>query len=42
VLNRDTRLAAAMNAATGRLAVQGWERTGPATQVLRIDGRAVA
>lgn len=36
VLNRDTRLAVEANAATGRLTVQGWERAGPATQVLRI------
>ena len=33
VLNTDTRLAAVANPASGRLAVQGWERDGAATEV---------
>lgn len=33
VLNPDTRLAVMANPATGRLAVQGWEADGPATQI---------
>ncbi len=32
VLNRDTRLAAVMNASRGSLALRGYEKTGPATQ----------
>jgi len=36
VLNDDTRLAVVANAATGRLAVQGWEPEGPATRVLEL------
>lgn len=38
ILNPTTRLAAIMNPATGRLVAQGWESTGPATRVLRLEG----
>ena len=36
VLNRFTRLAVEANAATGRLAVQGYERDGPVTEILQL------
>ena len=36
VLQPDTRLAMRANPRTGRLMVQGWEKTGPATAVLDI------
>ena len=36
VLNRFTRLAVEANAATGRLAVQGYERDGPVTKILEL------
>lgn len=36
VRNADTRLAVIANAATGELAVQGWESAGPATAIRRI------
>jgi hypothetical protein len=34
ILQPDTRLAVMANASSGRLLVQGWEKTGPATAVL--------
>ena len=34
ILQPDTRVAVVANPASGRLLVQGWERTGPATSVL--------
>lgn len=37
MLNRKTRLACVMNAATGRLIAQGFEQDGPATSVLRLN-----
>ena len=38
ILNDDTRLVAVAEPATGRLALQGFERGGqPATQPLRLD-----
>jgi hypothetical protein len=37
VLNRTTRLAASLDAATGRLVARGWEADGPATAVLRLQ-----
>jgi hypothetical protein len=37
VLNELTRLAAEMEPASGRLLLQGFEATGPATRVLRLD-----
>jgi hypothetical protein len=36
VLNRFTRLAVEANPATGRLAVRGYERDGPATEILEL------
>jgi hypothetical protein len=36
ILNETTRLAVSANAARGRLAVQGFESTGPATAVFRV------
>lgn len=36
IANGYTRLAATMDAGQGALAVQGWERDGPATQILRL------
>jgi hypothetical protein len=36
IANAYTRLAAVLDAGSGRLCVQGWERDGPATQVLRL------
>jgi hypothetical protein len=36
IANSYTRLVAVMNAATGRLVLQGWEADGPATRVLRL------
>jgi len=36
VLNRFTRLAVEANPATGQLAVQGYERHGPVTEILRL------
>ncbi len=38
IANRFTRLALSANAATGDLAVQGWERDGPATRIRRLSG----
>jgi hypothetical protein len=40
VLNVYTRLALAANAAAGTLSVQGWEKDGPATRILRLSGLA--
>jgi hypothetical protein len=40
VLNPYTRLALAANAAAGTLSVQGWEKDGPATRILRLSGLA--
>jgi hypothetical protein len=40
VLSTYTRLAVAANAATGTLTVQGWEKDGPATRILRLRGLA--
>lgn len=37
ILNADTRLVAVADPATGRLALQGFERDGPATRPLRLD-----
>ena len=37
VLNADTRLAVIANAALGKLWVQGFERDGPATEILKIE-----
>jgi hypothetical protein len=37
LLNRHTRLGVVANAARGWLAVQGWERTGPATEVFTLS-----
>jgi hypothetical protein len=37
MLNRKTRLACVMNAATGRLIAQGFEREAPATALLELD-----
>jgi hypothetical protein len=37
VLNRFTRLAVEANAATGQLAVRGYERDGPVTETLRLQ-----
>jgi hypothetical protein len=37
VANPYTRLAAVLDAGSGRLAVQGWEADGPATQVLHLQ-----
>ena len=34
ILQPDTRLVAMANPLTGRLLVQGWEKTGPATGIL--------
>lgn len=46
LLNDRTRLAVVANAGCGHLAVQGWERTGPATEVFTLDappgGRSAA
>lgn len=42
VLNRNTRLAVVANAARGYLAVQGWERSQPATAVLTVSDPAPA
>ena len=39
VLNATTRLVCEMNPASGRLLAQGWEADGPATGILRLDGR---
>lgn len=36
IANKYTRIAASLDAQKGALAVQGWERDGPATQVLRL------
>lgn len=36
IRNPDSRLAAYLNAAAGRLRVQGWEPDGPATRVFRL------
>ncbi len=36
IINPYTRLAAILDAGTGRLTLQGWEREGPATAVLEI------
>ena len=36
ILQHDTRLGLMANPATGRMLVQGWERTGPVTAVLRV------
>jgi hypothetical protein len=40
VLNPYTRLALVGNAAAGTLSVQGWEKDGPATRILRLTGLA--
>lgn len=37
VINRDTRLVAAINPARGRLTAQGWERSRPVTANLSLD-----
>ncbi len=37
VANPYTRLAAVLDPATGRLAVQGWEKHGPVTQILKTS-----
>ena len=37
ILQPDTRVAVMANPKTGRLLVQGWEATGAATEVLRLD-----
>ncbi|MBX6321755.1 MAG: hypothetical protein IRY94_08010 [Rhodospirillaceae bacterium] len=42
VANPWTRVAVAANAATGALAVQGWERGAPATRVLRLEAEGAA
>lgn len=39
ILNRDTRLAVAANAARGTLAVQGWEDEAPVTALFRLSGQ---
>ena len=36
IINPYTRLAAVLDAATGSLTLQGWERSSPATQTLRL------
>jgi hypothetical protein len=36
ILQPDTRLAFMANPRTGRMIVQGWENTGPATAVLDV------
>ncbi|MEI9987809.1 MAG: hypothetical protein WDN69_34610 [Aliidongia sp.] len=36
ILQPDTRLAVMANLRSGRLLVQGWEKTGPATDVLDL------
>ena len=40
ILQPDTRLAVMANPRTGRLAVQGWETTGPATALLDLTEQA--
>ncbi len=40
VLNPDTRLAVMANPATGQLAVQGWEKDGPATEIFHHEEAA--
>jgi hypothetical protein len=37
IINRDTRLVAAMNPALGSLQLQGWERNGPVTAELTLQ-----
>ena len=37
ILNRDTRLVADMNPATGRLVIEGWERRGRVTACLTLN-----
>jgi hypothetical protein len=36
IANRDTRVAAEMNAATGEFTLQGWEGVEPVTEILRL------
>jgi hypothetical protein len=38
VLNRFTRVAAELDAGTGRLTVQGWHGDAPQTRVLELAG----
>lgn len=42
IANRDTRIAAEMNAATGMFILQGWEGTEPVTDILRLRERPPA
>ena len=37
IVNPYTRLAAVMEPASGRLTLQGWERSGPATRILHLE-----
>jgi hypothetical protein len=37
IANRDTRVAAEMNPATGMFILQGWQGTAPVTEILRLD-----
>jgi hypothetical protein len=40
IVNRDTRLIATMNPASGSLRLQGWERDGPVTAELNLSAPA--
>ena len=42
IANQDTRLAAVMNAARGTLRVQGWEVSGPVTEIFDLAAAEAA
>jgi hypothetical protein len=39
ILNQNTRVVATMNPSRGKLSVQGFERSGPATSCLVVGGQ---